>query len=103
MTPDEQRDELSTILDRLNQAHESVANQDEKPWWESKAIWGVLLMALSQTIRAFGYDLPFDVAHWAESLASLGTVAGLVLAWMGRVKANRPISMKRVLPGLKIP
>lgn len=101
MTPDEQREELNDLLDRLSQSHESAPI--EKPWWESKSIWGVLLMALSQTLAAVGYDLPIDVAHWAESLASLGTVLGLVMAWTGRVKADRPISLKKILPGLKLP
>lgn len=102
MTPNEQHDELNRILDRLNQAHEAMTTED-KPWWESKAIWGIVLMGIAQLVNAIGYDLPIDIAHWAESLASLGTLCGMALAWWGRIQATQPINKRRVLPGLTIP
>lgn len=69
--------------------------EQPKPWWQSRTLIGVLVALLAQLGRLAGWDV--DSAALAQAVIEGLTLAGLALAWWGRVKATRPIE-RRVLP-----
>jgi hypothetical protein len=73
---------------------------DEKPWWQSRTIWGALMVLVAQ--GALMFDISMDASAMTESALSLATLAGAVLAWWGRLQAERPVSRTRVLPGVDL-
>ena len=72
----------------------------DKPWWQSRAIIGVIISSLSVAVGMAGYEL--NVGAATEIVAGLGALVGNALAWYGRVKATKPISRRQVLPGVAI-
>ncbi len=73
---------------------------EEKPWWQSRAIWGSLIVVVAQLARMF--DVSIDVDAWTNTAIELATIVGAGLAWYGRVRAETPIDMKRIAPGIEI-
>ena len=73
---------------------------DEKPWWQSRAIVGALVVVFAQVASLFG--LVVDEPAATEAAFGLVTLVGAGLAWWGRVKATKPISRTKVLPGVNI-
>jgi len=62
---------------------------DQKKWFMSKTVWGVILMLASSTLASFGINL--DAASQAQivELVMQGiTVGGGALAVYGRVTAK---------------
>jgi hypothetical protein len=74
---------------------------EPKPWYLSRSLIGVLVVAAAQLARLAGWDV--DTQALTDALVDLITLIGLVLAYVGRVKATRPISRKQVLPGVRLP
>jgi len=65
---------------------------DQKKWFMSKTVWGVILMLASSTLASFGINL--DAASQAQivELVMQGiTVGGGALAVYGRVTAKTAI------------
>ena len=73
---------------------------ESKPWWQSRAIIGVIISSLSVGVGMVGYEL--DVGAATEIVAGLGALIGNALAWYGRVKATKPISKRQVMPGVNL-
>jgi hypothetical protein len=73
---------------------------DAKPWWESKAQWGLLLAALGFVLQGFG--IAFDAAAATEVVWSFVQAIGLVLAFYGNAKRMVPLDLKQILPGLRL-
>jgi hypothetical protein len=71
-----------------------------KPWWQSRSIWGVLIVIGAQGLALAGIEV--DQTAALEAAMGLVTILGALLAWVGRVRATRPISMRRVLPGVTL-
>jgi hypothetical protein len=72
-----------------------------KPWWQSRAIWGSLIAAAAGLAGLAGYTV--DVPAVTEAIVGAATLVGAALAWYGRLRAERPISPRKVLPGLELP
>lgn len=68
-----------------------------KPWWQSRTIIGAVAAILSAVL---GLVLRSDVAS-SEDIAAIltaaGTVVGGVLAIYGRIKAEKPIEIRRAV------
>lgn len=92
--------ETKTLIEKLvAQADREVAAQIEatsKPWWESRTIWGAVIVLVAQVALMFGVAV--DVSAMTESVLALATLIGAILAWWGRLQADRPVSRTRVLP-----
>lgn len=71
-----------------------------KPWWHSRGMWGALMVLAAQGARMVGLEI--DSAALTDAILSGLTLLGAVLAWWGRVKASRPISLRAVAPGLSV-
>ncbi|ERS12540.1 hypothetical protein Q673_02700 [Marinobacter sp. EN3] len=67
-------------------------NEQEKPWWASKTVWGGLVAVIASILAAFGYDIgAADQEAIVGSIVSVvGAVGGLIAVY-GRVKASRKI------------
>lgn len=64
-------------------------NTQSKPWWQSKTIWGLGIMAVS--IVAPKYQ---PLAEALPPLADdIGALAGLLLGLYGRAKASKAIAV----------
>lgn len=66
----------------------------EKPWWQSRSVWGGVVAAGAGIAGALGYH--FDVALTTELVTSVAGAVGGVLAIVGRIRATRPIVVPRV-------
>jgi len=60
-----------------------INTNQSKPWYKSKTIWGLILIAVGQILSEKGVE-------FSEYLV----FAGLILAAVGRVLANGQISIK---------
>ena len=62
-------------------------NENSKPWWQSKTIWGLAITAVSVVAPKY--------APIANSLPPIvdqvGVAVGLILGVIGRIKANKTI------------
>jgi uncharacterized membrane protein len=100
MTPDE----IRATIERVNAAVEQeTAEQIEaasKPWWQSRAIWGAVIVVLAQLARLIDVDI--DVDGLTDAALSLATLIGAVMAWWGRMRADQAISQTRILPGVTL-
>jgi hypothetical protein len=74
---------------------------NEKPWWQSRAIIGAIVVVAAQAARLAGFET--DTALVTELVIDGATIAGAALAWVGRVRAERPISRKQIAPGIRLP
>ena len=73
---------------------------DAKPWWESKAQWGILTAMIGFILQAFG--IAFDAAAATEVVWSFVQAIGLALAFYGNSKRAVPLDLKQILPGLRL-
>jgi hypothetical protein len=73
---------------------------DPKAWWESRAVVGSLISSASVLAAMFGVNV--DAGAATELALGLLALAANAVAWYGRVKATRPISTKRVVPGVTL-
>jgi hypothetical protein len=70
---------------------------DNKAWYASRTIWGVILSIAGKAVAAiFGYEITeTDTAQLTDIVvAVVGGVASFVgdlLAWYGRIKATKKI------------
>lgn len=67
---------------------------DTKPWWQSKGILGSFAVLISVALSAFGFEIDtlegFEEGL-TETLVTLTTLVGGVLALIGRVKATKKV------------
>lgn len=71
----------------------------EKPWWQSRTIWGSIIVMLAQLARLI--DIDVDVEGMTDAALSIATLIGALLAWWGRLQAAQPVSRTQVLPGVR--
>ncbi len=67
-----------------------------KVWWQSKTVWGAIIALLASTATLAGIDLDARLQDELADLvvAALG-IAGAVLAWVGRARAQGALSWRR--------
>ncbi|MCX8998454.1 hypothetical protein NOF55_15170 [Rhizobiaceae bacterium BDR2-2] len=66
-----------------------------KKWYQSKTIWGALVVIVASLLRVAGYE--FGEAEQAELTDAVSTIAGAlggILALYGRLTATQAISQK---------
>lgn len=64
---------------------------DPKPWYRSKTIVGLIVAALAKLAEQVAPGWSVDTAALTDLVLELIQYGGLVLAWYGRVVAERPI------------
>jgi predicted membrane chloride channel (bestrophin family) len=68
-----------------------------KNWWESKAVWGLIVIAFAQVARAYGHTLSdADQTVLIQALSELGTAAGTILSTWGTL--TRTTTIKQMAP-----
>lgn len=66
-----------------------------KNWYQSKTIWGAVVVILSAVLRAAGYEFgETDAAQLLDAVSTIATAVGGLLALYGRLTARLPISQK---------
>ena len=67
----------------------------EKPWYQSKAVWGGLLAVGAGAATIFGYQVtPADQAQLSDLIVGLVELIGGFAAVVGRLKATKLIRRK---------
>jgi hypothetical protein len=79
----------------------SGAIADPKPWWESRRQWGLLIWCVGWLLGRVGVDV--DTATLTAFVPQLIEIIGVVIGVWGAIRAERPIDVARVLPGVSIP
>lgn len=65
---------------------------DEKLWWQSRTIWGVIVSALAKLAALAHYEISDENQAGLVEVVMLGvSFVGDALAWYARVKATRVI------------
>jgi uncharacterized membrane protein len=69
---------------------------DTKKWWQSKTIWGAIIMLAALVLGYFGVDVgPDEQATFVDmvvgAINEIMALVGFVLATIGRVKADKAI------------
>jgi hypothetical protein len=77
-----------------------VTDSIEKAWWQSRTIIGSLITVAASVAGIAGYTL--DVPLATELALSVVTLVGGVLSWYGRLKAEKIIDKRQVVPGVRI-
>ena len=72
-----------------------------KPWWASRRMIGLLVAAIGLSAGVAGYDI--DQAALTELLTALVSFAGLAVAFIGSIKATRPVDPGAIAPGVHLP
>ena len=66
-----------------------------KNWYQSKTVWGALVVILSALLRAAGYEFgEAEAAQLTDAASTIATAIGGLLAIYGRLTAKLPISQK---------
>ncbi|WP_201353807.1 hypothetical protein [Hydrogenimonas urashimensis] len=64
----------------------------EKPWYQSKGVWGGIVSILAIVLGVFGYTVsPEDQQAIVVALTSVGATVGSVVAIYGRIKATKRV------------
>lgn len=70
---------------------------DDKFWYESKAIWGSIATVAASLVGFIGYQVdPSFITEISSIGVMVGTVAGAIWAIYGRVKAVSKLVRKKV-------
>lgn len=72
-----------------------------KPWWQSRAIWGLIATLVAGAAQRYGYEV--DSEGLTHVLLQIVEVAGLALALFGTVRRHQPLDATLVAPGLRLP
>lgn len=65
---------------------------ETKSIFASKTFWGAAIAATGAGINLFGYVVtPQDQALFVESISTIATAGGSILAVIGRIKASKAI------------
>lgn len=66
---------------------------ENKPWYQSKTIWGALIAMAAPLARYVGLDLPLaEQAELADLMTVLAGTFGALLALYGRLTATKGVS-----------
>lgn len=76
-------------------------------WWKTRRMWGLLTIAVSfvyNSVAAY-FGLPqveITVSMLEVTPDQLFGVAGFILAAVGSIKANKPVSLLDIAPGVSL-
>lgn len=100
MTPDEIREMVGRIQSDVATSAAQELEAAAKPWWQSRTIWGAVVVLAAQLLRLA--EIEVDVDGMTDAALSLATLFGAVMAWWGRLQAQQPVSRTKVIPGVEI-
>ena len=72
-----------------------------KPWWQSRAIWGLIATIVAGVAQRYGYEVDKD--GLTNLFLQIIEVGGLALALFGTVRRHQPLDATLVAPGLRLP
>jgi hypothetical protein len=68
---------------------------ENKPWWQSRGVWGSVIAFLAIIAGAFGYTVDESLQEQiVQAIIGVAGAAGAVLAAYGRIKATKAIGKK---------
>ena len=94
------RDAYAAYLDRDTNVP-TLVPPAPKPWWQSRAIWGLIATIVAGFASRYGYEV--DSEGLTHVLLQIVEVAGLALALFGTVRRTQPLDATLVAPGLRLP
>ena len=71
------------------------------PWWQSRAIVGILVSVVAVIAERMGWIVDADTL--TTLAVQFAEVAGLALAFVGTVRRRAPIDFSLVAPGVRYP
>ena len=89
----------AAYLDR-DPAVPTVVPPAVKPWWQSRAVLGLLATILVGLARRYGIEM--DQGGLTDAMLNILESAGVVLAFWGTIKRTAPLDSSAVLPGVRI-
>lgn len=72
-----------------------------KPWWQSRAVIGVLVSLIAVITERMGWIV--DANTLTTLVVQVAEVAGLAMAFVGTVRRRAPIDPTLAAPGLRFP
>ncbi len=67
-------------------------NDETKPWYTSRTVWGALIAIAASLANAAGIEVSAgDEGELADLLVSAAGVIGGLIAVYGRISARRPV------------
>lgn len=67
-------------------------NDETKPWYASRTVWGALIAIAASLANAAGIEMTAgDEGELADLLVSAAGVIGGLIAVYGRISARRPV------------
>lgn len=63
-----------------------------KAWWQSRTIIGAVIVILAQLLQGSGFEISADDPALTDLVAAIVSIIGGVLAILGRIRANRPVT-----------
>lgn len=67
-------------------------NDETKPWYTSRTVWGALIAITASLANAAGIEVSAgDEGELADLLVSAAGVIGGLIAVYGRISARRPV------------
>lgn len=72
-----------------------------KPWWQSRAVIGVLVSLIAVITERMGWIVDADTL--TTLVVQVAEVAGLAMAFVGTVRRRAPIDPTLAAPGLRFP
>lgn len=69
-----------------------------KPWYRSRTLIGLAVILASQAAKGAGLEIESEAL--TDAIVTGLDLLGAALVWWGRVAATRPISRRKILPGV---
>lgn len=80
------------MTDSTENSWQQVADTGWKCWYQSRGIWGALVVIGASVAGIYGYEIkPDDQKQLVELLVSASTAAGGLVALIGRFQAKHRI------------
>jgi hypothetical protein len=79
----------------------TAALTEPKPWWQSRRQWGLLIWLVGWLLGRAGVEV--DTAAITAFVPQMIEIIGAIVGVWGAIRAERPIDMARVLPGVSLP
>ncbi len=75
-------------------------SDEAKVWWQSRAIWGALIVIVAQGLRLAGIELgEAEQQQLVDAALNIVTALGAALAIYGRVRARKAVTLTKPKEG----
>lgn len=65
---------------------------ESKPFWQSRTLWGGIIMFAVSIAGTLGWELPFGADALTDAVMTIVGTVGAVLVAVGRVGANKQLT-----------